>query len=89
MKLRDSDLKRYMEYLKEMRYTHEGSSGKNDRKALAYKDALEYLENMIAIAEKRKKRKYYTSPSVDYWRKIQMEEKEDEREAKRRATLRV
>ena len=56
-----------------------------DRKSTS----LKHLKDMRDIEALRKKRVRYSSPIVDYWRKTQMEEKEDEREAKRKKRLRV
>ena len=56
MTITKKDIKKCIEYLKDQQYTYEGSYGKKDRKAQAYKEAADYLEyKLLSKSEKKKK----------------------------------
>ena len=56
MTITKHDVEKCIQYLKDQEYTYEGSYGKKDRKAEAYKDAAEYLESYLLPKVKEEKK---------------------------------
>lgn len=59
MTITKKDIEKCIKYMKDEQSIYEGSYGKKDRKAQAYKDAAEYLESYLLPKVKEEKKEVY------------------------------